>query len=94
MVGAEHPHHVGQQLLVQAQRGRRVPALAGPDGDVAAGGQGVGVVGAEHPLLVGQQLPEQAQRGRRVTALAGPGGDVARAARTSGVVRVVAGGGL
>ena len=78
---------VGQQLPEQAQRARRVTALAGPGRDVAPGGEGVGVVRAEHPLLVGQQLPEQAQRARRVTALAGPGRDVAPGGEGVGVVR-------
>ena len=71
MVRAEHPLEVEQQLPEQAQRPRRVTALAGPARDVAPGGESTGVVRAEHPLEVGQQLPEQAQRPRRITALAG-----------------------
>ena len=42
----------------------RVPGLAPPVGEVAAGGQGVGVVGAEHPQLVGEQLPRTRRRRR------------------------------
>ena len=46
------------------------PHSPGPGGDVAAGGQGVGMVRAQDPLLVGQQLLEQPQRLRRMPALA------------------------
>ena len=35
-----------------------IPGLSAPVGEVAAGGQGVGVVGAEHPQPVGEQLLE------------------------------------
>ena len=34
-----------------------ITALAGPVGDVAAGGQDVGVIGVRHLDLIGQQLP-------------------------------------
>lgn len=67
MIGVQDAFQVGQQFPVQAQRGRRVAAFAGPVRDVAPGCEGVGVVGAQHPLPVGQQLPVQDQRGRRVT---------------------------
>src|SRR6266496_4133018 len=84
MVGAEDPLLLGQQLLVKTQRVRRIPALAGPVGDVATGGQGARILGAEDPLKVGQQLLIQAQRLRGVSALAGPASDVVRVVRVSG----------
>ena len=46
MVRAKDPLLVGQQLLGQPQRLRRMPALPGPERDVVTGGQGVGMVGA------------------------------------------------
>ena len=47
MIGAEDPHHVVQELFEQGQRPAGIPRPAGPEGDVVAGGEGVGVVGAE-----------------------------------------------
>ena len=32
------------------------PAVAQPAGEVAAGGEGVGVVGSQHPQVVGEQV--------------------------------------
>jgi hypothetical protein len=64
----EDPFLVGQQLLEQPQRLCPMPALPGPEGDVAAGGQGVWVVRAKDPLSVGQQLTEQPLCLRRMPA--------------------------
>jgi hypothetical protein len=45
VAGPEHGLEVREQLPVQLQRTRGVPALPDPVGDVVAGGQGVGVAG-------------------------------------------------
>ena len=54
MVGAQHPHAVGQGLLVQRDGPAQVPRRLVGAGEVVPRGQGVGVVGAQHPHAVGQ----------------------------------------
>jgi hypothetical protein len=46
MIPAQDPNQIGEQLLKHAQGLRAVSALVGPECDVAAGAQGVGVVWA------------------------------------------------
>ena len=69
---AQAPVPIGQQLLEQLQCLRRMPAVPGPEGDVAASGQGAEMLWPKHPFHVGQQLLEQLQRLRRMPALPGP----------------------
>lgn len=56
MGGAQHPHLVGQQLLEQAQRPPRIPALPGPARDIAAGAKGGAVIGPLEALVQGEFL--------------------------------------
>ena len=86
MVAAQHPLPVRQQGLEQSQRLLRVARLAGPGREVAADGEGVGVVAAPHPFLVRQQGLEQPQCLLRVARLAGPGRDVVAGGEAVGVV--------
>ena len=55
MIGAQHPDPVGEQPFEFGDRAADVPARPAPEGEVAAGGQGVGMIGAQHPLLLGEQ---------------------------------------
>ena len=50
VVGAHHPHAVGQGLLVQRDGPAQVPRRLVGAGEVVPRDQGVGVVGAQHPL--------------------------------------------
>ena len=52
---AEHAQLLGDQGLERGCGSGGIPGLPPPEGEVAAGGQGEGVVGAEHPQLVGEQ---------------------------------------
>ena len=61
-----------------------VPGRARSSGDVAAGGQGAGVVGAEDPLLVGQQRGEQRQRAAASPACPVQAAMLLRVVRVSG----------
>ena len=56
MIRAKDAFLVGQQLLEQPQYLCPMPALTGDIRDVAAGGQGVGVIRAKDAFLIGQQL--------------------------------------
>lgn len=56
MVGAQHPHAIGQQFLVGGHSASRIPGLPAPAGEVLAGIQGFGMVGAQHPQTVRQQI--------------------------------------
>ena len=47
VVGAWHPHVVVEQLLERRGRTAGIPSHHAPVGEVAAGGEDVGVVGAE-----------------------------------------------
>ena len=80
MVGAQDAQAVGEGLLVQGDG--LVEAAGGlvGDGEVVAGGQGVGVVGAQDALTVGEGLLVQGN------------GLVEAAGRFVGVCEVVAGG--
>ena len=57
MAAAQDPHQVGQQLPVQAQGLRAVPALAGPVRNLRPGCQGLAVVGSLEALAKRQLVP-------------------------------------
>ena len=54
MVRAQDPGQVGQQLPEQPQRRPGITPMAGPGGDVAAGGQDVEMVGVLQAASVGE----------------------------------------
>ena len=56
MIGAQDPLPVGECLLIDRDGPTEVPGRLVGEGQVVAGGEGVGVVGAQHPLPVGEGL--------------------------------------
>ena len=54
MIGALHPHRIGEHRLEFGDHPGRIPSLPPQPGQIMAGVQGVGVIGAQHPQLVAQ----------------------------------------
>ena len=76
MLGAQDPLADGQQGGELVAGPGRIPRLPGPEGEVGAGGQGVGVLGAQDPLVDGQQGGELVAGPGRIPRLPGPAGEV------------------
>ena len=86
MVGSQHPHGVGEQVAELGGGLGGLPGLAQPAGEVAAGGEGVGVVGSQHPQEVVEQVAELGGGLGGLPGLAQPVGQVAAGGEGVGVV--------
>ena len=86
MVGSQHPQAVGEQVAVLGGGLGGLPGLAQQVGEVAAGGEGVGVVGSQHPQEVGEQVAELGGGLGGLPGLAQPPGQVGAGGEGVGVV--------
>jgi hypothetical protein len=73
---AEYPLEHGQERGVLVAGPCRISRQRGPLGQVAAGGQGVGVLRARRPLRDGQQRDEEVAGPGSIACTPGPDGQV------------------
>ena len=77
---------VGEEFFEESAGFGDIPRLTCPVGDVAAGGECVGVVGAQHPLTVDEELFGESAGFGDIPRLTCPVGDVVASGERVGVV--------